>query len=162
MSAKLPPVPFRERMQDNFGYLVPVWSDWFKQAFVRMGGNIAASNDEEITTARIADGAVSFVKLLSTDWTSSKVASGYQKLASGLYVQWGATASLGSGTTTGITFPTAFPTGCLQVVAGITGNAAAATTATGQWGTGNYSASGFDLYNRTSIAHTFNWMGIGY
>lgn len=94
--------------------------------------------------------------------SSSKVASGYQQLAGGIVLQWGVTASLASGTSTATVFPLAFPGGCLQVIAGIRDNSAVDTTATGQWGTGNYTVTGFDLYNRTSGARTFNWVAIGY
>jgi hypothetical protein len=93
---------------------------------------------------------------------SSKAASGYQRLAGGVVIQWGVTASLNSATTTAISFPTAFPTNCLIALACPKNNSAAATTATGQWGVGNYSASAFDLYNRTSIALVFNWIAVGY
>lgn len=114
------------------------------------------------TTTTIANDAVNFAKLLSTDWTNSKASSGYQKLASGLYLQWGVTSSLGSGTTTSISFPIAFPTACLQVLCGVRNNSAVATTTTGQWGNGNYSTSAFDLYNRTSGSLTFNYFAVGY
>lgn len=118
--------------------------------------------DLGISTAKIADGAASFVKLLSTDWSSSNAASGYQKLGSGIYLQWGVTASIGSGTNTAQTFPIAFPTACRQVVAGIQGNSAGSTIATGHFGTGNYSTTGFDMYNRTSASYVFNWIAVGY
>lgn len=118
--------------------------------------------DSGITAAKVADGVLAFAKFLSTDWTSSTGASGYQKLPSGVYIQWGITSSLGSGTTTNIALPTAFPTACRQVIAGVRDNSAIATTTTGQWGTGNYSASAFDLYNRTSSALTFNFLAVGH
>lgn len=113
------------------------------------------------TALTIANDAVSFIKLLSTDWTSVKAASGYQKLGSGIYIQWGITTSLSSGTTTSISFPIAFPTACRQVIPGISGNSASSTAATGHIGTGNYSTTAFDLYNRTSLSYTFNWIAVG-
>lgn len=224
MATNLPPVPFNAQVLTEQGFMSPVWRDWFHKVFIRVGGNIASSNDElysvttdripddavtapklandavdtaaiqdsavttlkiadsnvstnkiadsavttakindlNVTTGKLANDAVSFVKLLSTDWTSSKVASGYSKLANGLYLQWGVTASIGVGTSSSISFPTAFPTGCLQVVAGIRDNGAASTAATGHWGTGTYSTTGFSLHNRTTLASTFNWFAIGY
>lgn len=133
------------------------------------GAGTALSVNVDNTTLEInadalrnKDNGLGFAKFLSTDWTSSKVASGYQKLPNGLYVQWGITASLSSATTTTITLPIAFPTACLQVVPGIRNNTATATTTTGHFGSGNYSTTGFDLYNRTSVALTFNWMAVGY
>ncbi|MEJ7932588.1 hypothetical protein WG922_21640 [Ramlibacter sp. AN1015] len=52
-----------------------------------------------------ADGSVSFAKLLSSDWTSSLTTAGYQRLPSGLIVQWGAFTG-GTSVTLPITFPT--------------------------------------------------------
>jgi hypothetical protein len=159
----LPPIPQKAKIQDESGALSRVWSDWFQKLFLRVGGHNASTNLEleTVTASRIASGAVSFVKLLSTDWSSSQATSGYQKLGSGLYIQWGITASLNSATTTSITFPIAFPTACFQVVPGIRNNSAGTTTDTGHFGTGNYSTTAFDLYNRTSAANTFNWMAVG-
>ena len=77
-------------------------------------------------------------------------------------VQWGVTGSLSSGTTTTVSLPTAFPTGCLQVVVGLRNMSGASTSDTGHYGTGGYSASSFDLYNRTASAYTFNYIAIGY
>lgn len=103
-----------------------------------------------------------------SDWfrnlipSSSKGVSGYTKLPGGLVVQWGITGSLSSATTTSTSFPLEFPTNCLQVWLGVRNNSAVATAATGTWGTGGYSATAFDLYNRASVALAFNWVAIGY
>lgn len=113
------------------------------------------------TALSIANEVVNFAKLLSTDWSSSQSTSGYQKLGSGLYVQWGVTGSLASGSSTSINFPTAFPTACFQVISGIRDNSGVAVTTTGQWGTGGYGVSSFSIYNRTSEALTFNWFAVG-
>jgi hypothetical protein len=114
------------------------------------------------TAQTIANNAVSFIKMLSTDWTKDTSASGYTKLPNGLYIQWGVTGSYTTGTTNAVSFPIAFPTACRQVIAGIQGNSASSTASTGTWGTGNYSTTGFDLYNRTSLTFTFNYMAVGY
>lgn len=110
----------------------------------------------------IANNAVSFIKLLSTDWTKSAASSGYQKLPSGIYIQWGATGSIATATTSSVSFPASFPTACLQVVVGAQGNSASSVLATGHYGSGNYSTTAFDLYNRTSISLTFNYIAVGY
>lgn len=164
MAQDLPPVPHSAKIANSNGLITPVWSDWFKKIFNRVGGHDASTNDElyTVSTARISDGAVTFVKLLSTDWSSSRVASGYQKLGSGLYLQWGVTGILSSGSVNTISFPIAFPTACLLVIAGFKDNSGSATTETGTCGTGNYSTTSFDLYNRTSGAHVFNWIAIGH
>lgn len=114
-----------------------------------------------ITAAKMAANAVNYATLLSTDWTNSQGANGYQKLPSGLYRQWGSTGSLASGSTTVVSFPISFPTACFQVFPGVISNSAVAITSTGQWGTGSYSVSGFSLFNRTSVSLAFNWFAIG-
>lgn len=110
----------------------------------------------------IASGAVSFAKMLSTDWTSSKTTSGYTKLPNGIVIQWGTVTALSLGTNTTAGFPLTFPTACLQVIAGVMNNSIAATTTTGQWGTGAYTTTGFGLYNRTNLNLDFNWIAVGY
>lgn len=129
---------------------------------VEINSDILKVKDLGIGVTQIANDAVSFVKQLSTDWTKSTATSGYQKLPSGLYIQWGITSSLATGTTTTITLPTAFPTACLQVIPGVRNNSAVVTTSTGQWGSGNYTTTAFDLYNRTSVSLTFNYLAVGY
>lgn len=56
----------------------------------------------------------------ASNWSNSQAASGYQKLPSGLYIQWGnfATGSVGAtGAAFGtLTFPNAFPTACFNVI----------------------------------------------
>lgn len=183
MSSTLPPVPHRTPVVDFQGLPSQVWADWFQKLFVRAGGSVSYTNDElgvvtadripagtiataalansAVTAAKIADGVIAFAKLLSTDWTSSQGASGYIKIPSGIYVQWGVTSSLLSGTTNSTSFPVAFPNNCFQVFASIRDNSATGTGTTGQWGTGTYTVNNFELYNRTSVAQTFNWLAIG-
>lgn len=122
----------------------------------------AKLDDLSVTTQKIASNSVNYGKLASSEWVSSAAASGYFRLTSGLYVQWGITGAFATATSTSVSFPISFPTGCLQVFASIRDNSAVATTATGQWGTGGYSTTAFSLYNRTSVTHTFNWIAVGY
>jgi len=68
-----------------------------------------------VTTAKVNDGAIAFAKLLSTDWTSSHGLAGYQKLPSGLIIQWGSSNANTSGVS--VTFPLAFPSQAYCVVA---------------------------------------------
>lgn len=52
------------------------------------------------------------------DFSSSKSSAGYQKLPSGLILQWGESALVTTGNSTvGVTFPMTFPTVCLAVIA---------------------------------------------
>lgn len=134
MAKDLPPVPYGTPISGDDGLVSPAWADWCRKLFLRVGGNINKS---------------------------SLAASGYQQLGSGLYIQWGVTASILSGVNSTITFPIAFPAACFQVLASIRDNSADVTTGTGHVGTGGYTASNFGLYNRTSSAYVFNWVAIG-
>ena len=57
--------------------------------------------------------------LLAPDFTASLSSNGYQKLPSGLIMQWGRIAAMVVNDTTWytITFPVAFPTACLNIQA---------------------------------------------
>jgi len=65
-----------------------------------------------ISASLIADGTIPYSKLLSTDWTTTQSGNGYQKLPTGLIIQWGATGTVGDAT---ITFPIAFPSAVYSV-----------------------------------------------
>lgn len=140
MAATLPPIPHQAPMVDDRGIATRPWSDLFKHLLARVGGHHGKTDD----------------------FKSSHASSGYQRLPGGLVLQWGDTGSVNSGATSSVSFPLEFDTACFQVTVSAKANSAIATTATGQPGTGNYSASGFDLYNRTSVALTFNWFAIGH
>ena len=75
----------------------------------------------------IANGSSAAHAVAFGQFASSQAASGYQKLPSGLIVQWGTNLITLSGT---VTFPIAFPTACFAVVTS-EGAAGGAT-----WGTG--------------------------
>jgi hypothetical protein len=91
-------------------------------------GTVVGTSDSQTLTNKTIDGSqlvsssVAFAKLLSTDWSSSLATSGYQKLPSGLYVQWGTIELTVSGAAQN--FPIAFPNACFCVV----GTAKAAST----------------------------------
>lgn len=140
MAQDIPPVPYQSPMTDQTGFPTAPWSDWFRKLLARVGGNLGNQ-----------DG-----------WDNSQAPSGYQKFPSGTIIQWGQIGTISSGTNSSASFPIPFPNACLVVNAGIIGNSAGATTETGHWGTGNYSTSGFTLFNRSSAAYTFNFYAVGY
>ena len=163
----VPPVPFGAEITGEDGLLVPVWADFFKQLLQRVGGNTGAAHIEadQLATTIAGDGldGGNGTALSVTNFsTKSLAASGYCYIYNGLYLQWGSTAAVTSGSTQPVTLPQTMPTGLLHAFAGIIDNSAVATTSTGQWGTGNESTTGFDIYNRTSVTLTFNWFAIGY
>lgn len=87
---------------------------------------------------------------------SSMAAAGYQKLPSGLIVQWGKTTSVASNSGQSVTFPLAFPNACWSVVAtpdsSVTATSACAASP---------STSGFTARNNSGSANIIMWFAIG-
>jgi hypothetical protein len=83
----------------------------------------------------------------------SLAASGYQKLPSGLIVQWGVGTTVDA--TGSVTFPIAFPTACRSIQ--ITENSAAGWTSINHtvYGVHSRAAAGFSVMS-------FNWNGTTY
>lgn len=128
-------------------------------------GTVNADTEWELTTnAPITIGTTSlaFQRFVSTaDFGSSLSASGYQKLPSGLIIQWGSVTATYAGTA--VTFPVAFPTACRAVTTGVDGT----TNASGENANPyNITASGFSIYSyvppNTAQNATAWWMAIGY
>jgi len=131
--------------------------------------NAIPNTPASVGTSNLVDGAVSYVKLLSTDWTNSKTASGYQKLPSGIIIQWGTTPFNVSGIAAP-TFPIAFPTSCLFVNASVvrsttlsgylmsTQVGSTSTTSATIYGSYTTGASVSSLSSNESAA----WIAIGY
>lgn len=137
MANQLPPVPYRSSIADpdRRGLMPNIWADFFKNLVERVGGPTLAT---------------------------SATASGYQRLPSGLMLQWGITSSVASGATQAVTFGKPFSSVCLQVIPGLRNMSGANITETGHFGTGNYTVNGCDIFNRTSAAYVFNWFAVGY
>lgn len=97
----------------------------------------------------------------STRFLASLATSGYQKLPSGIIIQWGITASIaGGGATSGTTtFPVQFPAAAAQVV--FSSNAAPTAGSTPSW-TDGLTATNFSIRNQNGNAATFRWCAFGY
>ena len=94
------------------------------------------------------------------NFTKSLTANGYQKLPSGLIMQWGTTASIGTDSSLAITFPIAYPTACLTVQ--VTGKLGSITGGQAySLGTGTTTTTGFTIYNDSSAMPT-TWFSVGY
>jgi hypothetical protein len=124
----------------------------------KLASGAALSNlgSSSITATQLAGNAVGYSQLLSTDWTNSKSTSGYQKLPSGLIIQWGQATSNTSNVV--VSFPIAFPTACASVVA-----SANDTPAVGVFvALAGISASSFNSAVNTGGARVIWWVAIGY
>ena len=113
-------------------------------------------------TAGTRSQALATMQMFADEFVASLAESGYQKLPSGLIIQWGLTGLITPGGTLTTTYPIAFPNGALKVVgspvssgantAGYTVSAVSPTT------------SGFTATNNsgTSGAVGMAWIAIGY
>lgn len=89
-------------------------------------------------------------------FAASMASAGYQKLPSGLIIQWG------SGTEPQtVVFPTTFPSACYQVVACI--GATVGAPGNENCAAYNLTTSGFtvDIVNGGGLVNTFRWFAIG-
>ena len=89
--------------------------------------------------------------------------SGYQKLGSGLIIQWGSTGNVPSGGSLTVSFPTAFP----NAVFSVAGNPNAVVNYDASnnqlWYIGGANTSGFTIYGNSPTANpSFYWIAIGY
>ncbi|ALX12062.1 hypothetical protein P350_11160 [Burkholderia cepacia JBK9] len=91
----------------------------------------------------------------SSSFGSSIGTSGYQKLPSGLIVQWGAVAAISANSSLNVTYPIAFPNGVFTntATAGALAVGAAQIAGVNLFGTGN-SKTGFTAWNSSSSAPT--------
>lgn len=93
---------------------------------------------------------IATMKMFSDEFLASQLANGYQKLPSGLIIQWGVasnTNNLGAGYSR-ITFPIAFPNTCLSVsVNGLTSAGSA------------YAAFFANLVSLSPTVTSFDWIG---
>ena len=98
------------------------------------------------------------------DFAAVKSTNGYQKLPSGLYIQWGQYASVMAPSRVSITFPIPFPTACLNMTATVVDNPSINTSMYAEiasftktdalvWAWGD---------NPNDRANGFYWFAIGY
>jgi hypothetical protein len=94
--------------------------------------------------------------------SKSLAASGYQKLPSGLIIQWGSSTTAGSGTVA-VTYPVAFPTGTLKVVVSLQTSSIDLPYFVG---TDAGTTTGFNLYacstSGAAVSVTGKWIALGY
>jgi hypothetical protein len=123
-------------------------------------GTIA--NGVTATTQAIGDNStnVATTAFVRNAFVSSLLANGYQKLPSGLIIQWGASSAIAAGSNLAITFPIAFPAKAASVqLTSSTLDTGVGTTNSSVTGTG---LTGFTINNRQNNSATFFWFAIGY
>jgi hypothetical protein len=115
-------------------------------------------------TAPTAANGTNTTQIASTAFaygTFSNAANGYQKLPSGLIIQWGATGSIAAGSSATVTLPLTFPNALLSASAipGVTSNT---TTPTGA-GVQFNSTSQMTIRNLgATLGYAFQWIAVGY
>ena len=94
------------------------------------------------------------------DFTLSSAASGYQKLPSGLIIQWGVTGAITGGSSVAITFPIAFPNAGLNASATYTTGTNTTTPSAGSLS--SLSTTGVTVRNLGATSNPIYWLAIGY
>jgi hypothetical protein len=134
-------------------------TDTLTNKTVALGSNTVSGTKAQFNTA-VTD--TDFV--FNNDFSGSNQSlssNGYQKLPSGLIMQWGTSSSVGQDSTTTVTYPTAFPTAVGSVQ--ITGTPAGMILGgQGVHTVSNVSTSSFVIQNGTDGTMPFYWFAIGY
>ncbi len=128
------------------------------------GGKYTLHKGESIDTTKYSSAFVpnaDLVRGLPADFTSSKATNGYQKLPSGLIIQWGRNLynSSDGSSGTAVTLPIAFPTAFIGATASDYGNGVNRAAITGNttsvtlWG---------KIDNSTYGTTNISWIAIGY
>jgi len=132
----------------------------------------ALAKGQLLTEMKLVDGSGSgldadLVRGLPADFTASKATNGYQKLPSGLILQWGKTSTTAipissNGGTYTITLPITFPTAFLTAV--VSSNSRSGyNVSTGVGGAENtYNTSQFTVVTEPGSTNGVNWIAIGY
>jgi hypothetical protein len=110
---------------------------------------VGTNTDRAVTPAGLAG---SFTKSLATN--------GWQKLQSGLIMQWGTSSSLGQDSSVTVTYPIAFTTAVYNVQ--ITGNQTLSTGGLGIQTVSSVGTTSFVINNGQDTTMTFYWFAIGY
>lgn len=122
----------------------------------------AALGSSTATTQTSNDSSTKVATTAFVNPANSIGANGYQKLPSGLIIQWGITPTLTLNTNNAITFPLTFPTNCFTVVASVMGSQSAGTSTSFP---NTFTASGFSFFmaagSPATGAQTASWMAIG-
>ena len=91
-------------------------------------------------------------------------ANGYQKLPSGLIIQWGIAVSVTANSVYSVSYPVAFPSAICSLVATVQGDqTTSAISNLGSIKTNNIGNSSFTMvYSDDVTAQAIHWIAIGY
>jgi|LauGreDrversion4_2_1035121.scaffolds.fasta_scaffold01358_11 hypothetical protein len=133
-------------------------TDTLTNKTVALGSNTVSGTKAQFNTA-VTD--TDFV--FNNDFSGSNQSlssNGYQKLPSGLIMQWGTSSSIGPDGTATITYPTAFPsaTGAVQITPIIS----LQIGGQGVQSVSSVSTSSFVINNGLDASMSFYWFAIGY
>lgn len=157
---------------NNFVLTVPTVQD----GTVKLARGNAGSTTQDVlsidtlgnilgTTATLGDNSTKLATtaFLNNAFASVKTANGYQKLPSGLILQWGTNVLTSTviGTANTIIFPIAFPTSVLNVI-GSSYNAGTFTDIPSFNVAPTSTLSSFTVYASTAGTHGIHWFAIGY
>lgn len=112
------------------------------------------------TTATTQSANDSSTKVCTTAFANpgnSQIQNGYQKLPSGMILQWGITSIISTGNSASVTMPTSFSSALYSAVATPASNSGAA----GGWAIQFTGASTMNVYNNTGQNTNFLWFAIG-
>lgn len=93
----------------------------------------------------------------SQEYAAVHAGNGYQKLPSGLILQWGTYSVVTAGVAVPVTFPIAFPTGCYSVVVC---QSSVSTATQSAWVSASPTTTGFSG-SGTAAGGVAYWMAIG-
>ena len=110
-------------------------------------------------TFSAANGTSSNQVVNISQFSASLATNGYQKLASGLILQWGKTGSVAVGGPYTVTFPISFPNAAFFATSIPTVYNDVAQTAPL---TASLSTTAFTYYNSTGVSNAFLWFAVGY
>lgn len=125
-------------------------------------GTIAVTQATGDNSTKVATTAFTKAEITATvsGANVSLSSNGYQKLPSGLILQWGITTSISAGGTVAISLPISFPTAVFTVTVGAPMQLGSSATAQASC-TAN-TVSSFTVKNFDNVAHTYSYVAIGY
>lgn len=109
-------------------------------------------------TAGTRSQALATMQMFANEFVASLAANGYQKLPSGMIIQWGITGALGAGQSTFVTFPIAFPNAILAIAPCALSISNSSQYAPTVFGT---AATSFNVGSTGSGYSGITWMAIG-